>query len=178
MVIPGAGSDLTDLLGTNVRYDLIIDDATEAMDVEISDVGVGRNVFIYGTSASDFIRAVGLRAASLIQVFTETSNDYVQISGQTPRLDIFAGAGSDDVRVQSMNATRTNIYLDAGFDRLTISDSDVSQVYAYGGAENDVFRINTSFVDLANIYGDGGTDTFARSGSTITKLNLYSVEVK
>ncbi len=135
VAVPGAGADLTDLFGTNVHLDLIIDDATEEMDVEISDVGVRRNVYIYGTSAADFVRAVGLRAASIIQIFTESANDYVQISGQTPKLEIFAGSGTDDVRVQSMNATRTNVFLDAGFDRLTVSDSDISELYAYGAAK-------------------------------------------
>lgn len=178
LVLPGAGQDIVDMFATDVALDLIVDDHTGKLTFDVADVGVGRNAFIYGTSEPDFFRGIDLRVANLMQVFGETADDSVNLGGQARTLEIFAGIGNDQVRLNGMSSETVRVFLDSGADLLVVSNNDLSLLNAYGGSDNDTFSIQSSVVTKANIYGDGGTDTFTRSSSSINSLNLYSIEIR
>ncbi len=175
-VFPGFGSDLVDIFETNLALDLIIDDPAGALEADMINVNVGRNAFIYATSAADFVRGINLHVETLFQVFTEGANDIVALNGQSRTLEIFAGSGNDRVRLSLMTADTIRTFLDSGVDSLVIEDSDVSLLNAYGGADSDVFTVRGSMIQTANIYGDGGTDRFRRNATNIQDLNLFSIE--
>ena len=178
VVLPGAGPDNLDIFATTVTLDLIVDDSTNALHANLSNISVGRNAFIFGTPFPDVIEVTDFRVVNLFQVFGESANDTLTLNGQSKTLDVFAGAGNDKVRLETFTATTASMYLDAGTDSLVVQDSDLNRLNAFGGTENDTFSLNGSMIGGAYIYGDGGTDTFKRAASSIATLKLYSVERK
>ena len=178
VVLPGAGADTVDILATTVALDLIVDDSTNALHADLSNISVGRNAFIYGTAFPDVIQVTDFRVVNLFQVFGESANDTITLNGQSKTLDVFAGLGNDKIRLETFTAATASTYLDAGTDSLVVQDSDLTRLNAFGGSENDTFTVNGSMIDAAYIYGDGGTDTFLRTASTIGTLKLFSIERK
>ncbi len=177
VVLPGSGADLVQFSAVSVLLDLIIDDATSPLDLDLFGVHVGRNAFIYGTPSDDTVSIESMFVSNLLKIITEDGQDRVTLTDiDATVLEMYGHGGNDQFGVFSSVADRLVCYLDAGVDSLEIAGGQFPIIYAFGGSHDDLFRFSGMSSNEVYLYGDGGVDTFQNTGNSIGKLRTYSIE--
>lgn len=177
VVLPGSDQDLVQFTSVSVLLDLIIDDATSPLDLDLFGVYVGRNAFIYGTPSDDNIAIGSMIVSNLLKIISEDGHDRISLTDvDATILETYGHGGNDQIGIFSSFADRLVCYLDAGMDSLEIAGGQIPIIYAFGGSNDDLFRFSGMSSNEAYLYGDGGVDTFQNTGNSIGKLRTYSIE--
>lgn len=179
VIIPGSEADDINIASASVRRNLIVDDSSGPMLLDITDVSVGDSTFIYGTPSNDRITTENLTVTNILKVIAEGGDDVVMLNSSSNSTEVFPGAGNDSVELMAVTTNRAYVYLDPGNDALQIQGGSYNFLYGYGSSGNDLFQIQNAMIGQANLYGEAGTDTYSDGGgNSIGKLNLYTIENK
>lgn len=177
VIVPGAGEDIVDLMGVKVDGDLTIDDPTDAADVYVELVDVGRNLFVFTSISDDIVTIVDVYVNDLLKVIAKDGIDDVSLDTvNADRVELFLGARDDLLTATGIIANRMWAYLEGGNDLASLTDSSVERLVIYGAAGNDEMTITTVDGVEATIYGEGGNDTLIESGNDYDNFRVYTVE--
>lgn len=177
VIIPGSEADDISIASTSVRRNLIVDDSSGPMLLEITDVSVDDSTFIYGTPSNDRIITENLTVANILKVIAEGGDDVIMLNSSSNSTEVYPGAGNDSVELMAVTTNRAYVYLDPGNDALQIQGGSYNFLYGYGSSGNDLFQVQSAMIGQANLYGESGTDTYSDGGgNSIGKLNLYTIE--
>jgi hypothetical protein len=179
-VLPGNGNDAIDVEGLIVDDNLVIDDATGALNANLRSMDVHANFSMFTDQAADRVEISATNTHGELLIVTEGGEDFINVSAIANRLRINSGSENDQVRVASSNLDTLYTQLGTGADSLELLSVYTHQrIDALGNNGNDTFLVrNTQAID-AYFYGDADFDTFRDSSllpNNIQNLRKFSIE--
>lgn len=178
-VRPGNGNDLIDVEGLIVDNNLVIDDATGALNANLRSMDVHGNFSIFTDQAADRVEISATNTQGELLIVTEGGADFINVSAIANRLRINSGSENDQVRVASANVDSLFTQLGAGADSLELLGAFTNRIDAFGSDGDDVFLVRSTRAIDASFFGDAGFDTYRDSNllpNNIQNLRRFSIE--
>ena len=177
VIIPGSGSDFTDMQNISIVNDLVFDDFSGTGGLATRDTMVGRNAFIYATPQDDLLEMRLTFVMGLLQIFADGGEDEVIVSADADDIDVFGGNGDDLLVIANSEASRIHTFGENGADVVRIVRTQCPTIRSFGGLSNDRFLFRETIATLVEVFGDGNFDRFIDGGdNAIDDLNLFSIE--
>lgn len=177
VIVPGTGEDATSIYDSVFNRDLTIDDSSGKACIELDNVEVKQNAFIFSSIHNDSIALYELFVKGLLKILAKDGNDAVSLEYvSADRIETYLGSGDDIYCLLEVCANNVWSYLENGKDLASFSATAFKSHFLYGGAGNDDIVIADSSGNTATIYGEGGTDSLTETSNTIATVKVYTVE--
>ena len=176
-ILPGTGEDQTLIYDSIFNRDLTIDDFSGSAFIEIIDVVVCQNAFVFSSIHNDTIHLDDLFVKDLLKILAKEGYDQVLLQYvDADRLETFLGTGDDVYVLVDASVNKALSYLEGGADIAMFLSTSLKSHFVYGGAGDDVILLAASNGNSATIYGEGGTDSLIESANAIPSVKVYTVE--
>lgn len=180
-LLPSIGAD--EVMFERVMFDtnVVIDDATGPLTLNVTDTEVAKSAFVYATPDDDMIMANNWNMGDFLLMITEAGNDRVAYSGDTSNASFYTGVGDDMVELDGLNSGNIIVQTASGNDRIWLSSSNLNRFDLYGSADDDYFKVRSTSAEEGYVYGAQGTDEVEKSTlypNMINRYRQYSIEVE
>lgn len=178
-IVPGIGADEIELQGVTFERNLVIDDATGPLTLNVMDTEVAESSFVYATPDNDEIMASNWNMGDFLLMITESGDDTISYSGDSADATFYTNAGNDRVELYDIESGNIIVQMATGDDRVWLSNSMLNRFDLYGSADNDFFKVRSTTASEGYIYGASGTDTVQESTlfpNAIGTYREYSIE--